>query len=98
MHAFSKQPAEQYTIAVEFSGKLPTGASLASGAVSAVDEDENNASSTVLGSTSATIAGTQAKVLVKAGTDGKTYKVTFLMTLSNGDKLEEDLQMRVVAI
>ena len=33
---FAKQPAESYTIAVEFLGKLPSGVSLSSGTISAV--------------------------------------------------------------
>ena len=37
MQVFSKQPGEAYSVALEFSGKLPTGASLNSGTVAAYD-------------------------------------------------------------
>lgn len=95
---FSKQPAESYTVAVEFAGKLPTGASLASGTVSAVRLDTGATDNTVLASTTATIVGTQARVKVQAGTSGIDYKLTFLMMLSNGDVLEEDVTMEVEAM
>jgi len=95
---FEKQPAESYTIAVEFAGKLPTGASLTSGTVSAIRLDTGAADNSVLASTTATIVGTQARVKVQAGTSGLDYKLTFLATLSNGDVLEEDLIMEVEAL
>jgi hypothetical protein len=94
---FIKQPAESYTIAVEFTGKLPTGATLTSGTVSAVRLDTGAADNSVLASTTATIVGTQARVKVQAGTSGVDYKVSFLVTLSNSDLLEEDIEMRVQA-
>ena len=96
MPLFSKQPPEQYTIGFDFAGKLPTGTSLASGSVAAVDAAGADVSATILGSTTAGISGTKGTVLVKAGTAGVRYKITFLMTLSNGDKLEEDVSMDVV--
>lgn len=95
---FTKQPAESFTIAVEFAGKLPSGASLVSGTVSAVRTDTGATDNTVLASTTATIVGTQARVKVQAGTSGIDYQVTFLCTLSNGDVLEEDLTMDVESI
>lgn len=97
MKEFEKQPAESYTIAVEFAGKLPSGASLASGTISAVRLDTGATDNSVLASTTATIVGTQARVKVQAGTSGIDYKITFLLTLSNGDLLEEDVLMRLVA-
>lgn len=96
MSFFHKQPAEQYTIAVEFSGKLPSGTALSSGTVAAVDSQGNDVATTILGSTGAAISGTQAKVLVKAGTTGQQYKITFKMTLDNANLLEEDITMSVV--
>ena len=92
-----KQPAESYTIAVEFAGKLPTGATLVSGTVSAVRLDTGAADNSVIASTTATIVGTQARVKIQGGTSGVEYKLTFLVTLSNTDQLEEDLDMRVAA-
>ena len=99
MSLFTKQPAEQYRIAVEFAGKLPTGLSLVSGAVSAIRLDTGaDQSATVLGSTIATIIGTQASVLIKAGAGGVQYKITLSVVLSDADAsiLEEDIVMSVM--
>lgn len=92
---FLKQPAESYTIAVEFAGKLPSGASLSSGTVSAIRLDTGATDNSVLASTTATISGTQARVKIQAGTAGVKYKLTFLVTLSNGDIFEEAVAMDV---
>jgi hypothetical protein len=92
---FLKQPAESYTIAVEFAGKLPAGATLVIGTVGAVRLDTGATDNSVLASTSATIVGTQARVKVQAGATGVDYKLTFLLTLSSGDLLEEDIAMQV---
>lgn len=96
MKTFEKQPSESWTFAVEFVGKLPAGASLASGTVSAIRLDTGATDNSVLASTTATIVGTQARVKVQAGTTGVEYKLTFLVTLSNSDLLEEDVIMQVV--
>lgn len=96
MKTFEKQPAENWTIAVEFVGKLPSGATLQSGTVSAIRLDTMATDNSVLASTTATIVGTQARVKVQAGLTGIDYKLTFLLTLSNADVLEEDLLMQVV--
>lgn len=92
---FSKQPAEAYTIGLEFSGKLPTGASPSSGVVAAFDPAGTDVSGTVLSGTTATISGTQARIKVIAGTHGVDYRLRFLVTLTNSDILEEDVLMRV---
>lgn len=99
MENFVKQPSETYPIAIEFSGKLPTGSTVASGTVSAIDTSNGaDATSAVLASSSLTIQGsTQAVATVQAGTDGKTYKLTFLVTLTPAAVLEEDVLMQVVA-
>lgn len=94
-NTFSKQPAEAYTIGLEFSGKLPTGASLSSGTVAAYDPTGTDVSGTVLSGTTATITGTQARIKVLAGTHGIDYRVRFLVTLSTADILEEDVLMMV---
>jgi len=91
-----KQPSESYAIGIEFAGKLPAGATLASGTVSAIRLDTEATDNAVLASTTATISGTQALVKVQAGTAGITYKITFVVTLSNTDILEEDLILKVV--
>lgn len=98
MNTFQKQPAEAYTIAIEFLNKLPTGATVSSGTVSAFDVQAAATDNTVLASTTATTTDTQARVKVQAGTNGKDYKITFAVTLSDSSVLEEDVLMQVRSI
>lgn len=95
LESFDKQPGENFPFAVEFSGRLPAGLSLASGTVAAVVYSTGVTDNSVLNSLSATIVETQAIARVKAGTDGATYKITFTVTLSDGSILEEDVLMNV---
>jgi len=99
MSSFIKQPSEIYPIAMEFSGLLPEGASLASGVVSALDTLTGlDATATVLHSSAAVIDGTQVQAVVQAGTNGTPYKLTFRVSLTPGSPtsvLEEDLLMFV---
>lgn len=95
LQSFEKQPDEQYFIAIEWQGKLPTGTALVSGAVAATRYPDLVTDNTVLASTVAIVSGTQSLVRVKLGEHGRDYRVTFLMTLSNGDILEEDVLMQV---
>lgn len=162
-----KQPSEQYPFAIEFFGKLPAGAALASGILlaanlktqlsttltagasagattlslaadpkvgaiitldlGAVTQEEvqvkqisgagpysvtltapteqahaNGAgaqylpgTSTVLQSSTAGIAGTQAVAQLKGGQHKTDYRITFLITLDSGDTLEEDVTLSV---
>ncbi len=92
---FFKQPGEKWTQAIEFAGKLPTGASLQSGTISAVRLDTGATDNSVLVSTTLTISGTQALYTHQAGAHGVDYKLTALVTLSNGNLFEEDVLMLV---
>lgn len=96
MFEFTKQPAETYTIAVEFEGKLPSAASLSSGTFAAYDPTGANVSGAILSGTAATISGTQARIKVLGGTHGLDYRVRLVATLTNADILEEDGVMHVV--
>lgn len=96
MACFKKQPAEMYPIGIDFTGKLPSGATLASATVSALSmSDGSNQTGTVLQSSTATIVGTQALIRVLGGTHGIQYQITFRATLSTGDVLEEEVYMYV---
>lgn len=95
MNKFTKQPAEEYVIGVEFLGRLPTGTSLSFGTVSATDLSGADVTGTILTSPTATISGTQARAKAKAGVHGQDYRIRFVLTLNNSDILEEDLTMEV---
>jgi hypothetical protein len=92
---FYKRPAEQYLIYVQFANNLPPGAELASGTVTAYDQNNQNVSGSVLGSTSASVSGTQAIVEVKAGNDGDRITIKFVMTMNDGQILQENVIMLV---
>lgn len=90
-----KTPEEQFTLAIEFAGELEDGISVSSGTVSAVEvlsgTTYNSGGTALIGSTSATISGTQARVLVKNGTAGFRYRIDFLITLSDSTKVAKSV-------
>jgi hypothetical protein len=94
---FEKQPSEQYPIAIDFEDRLPSGLSLISGQISAMDLYSGvDKSSEVLQSGIAVISGTLAIISIKAGANGNSYKISLQATLSDGSILEEDLIMKVL--
>lgn len=95
LESFSKQPSENYVIALDISERLPSGASIISSTVSAANYIAGIMDNSVIDTLLAVIVGTQAKVRVKAGSTGTTYKITFTLTLSDGSVLEEDVLMVV---
>ena len=97
MYVFEKRAAEDYSIDLEWSGRLPTGKTLSSVAASAIRTDTGvDATATVLGSTSPPVNGTAATVRVKAGTAGVEYKLTLTSTFNDGSVLIDLWYMRVV--
>lgn len=96
MLTYSKRPAEEYNVAIEWASKLPTGTTLSSGTVAAVDRTTGlDATSTVLASSTATITGTQAVFKGKAGSSPTDYLITLTVTLSDGGKLIEEVLLQV---
>lgn len=102
METFSKQPAEEYIIAIEFLGLLPTGASIVSGTLSAINTSTGlDVTADVLQSTIAVIDDTQAQAYIKGGLHGFDYKITARVSLTPGSPtpiLEEDILMQVRSI
>jgi hypothetical protein len=96
MSRFTKQPYEQLPLAIEWAGKLPTGVTISTLTVTALDlATQAAATADVLGATS--IIGTQTRFVVKGGTAGTQYKITHRIVGSDAvTKLEEDLTMSVV--
>lgn len=96
---FSKQPAERFPVTIDLTNRLPTAITISSCTVAAIDLTTlGDATSTVLLSGTATVSGGKVTGVVRAGTSGRTYKVTFTATLSDSSILEEDIQMDVLAI
>ena len=96
-----KQPSERFPVAISYANRLPSGVSLASATVAAIRlDDQSEASSTLLYSTTAQVSGTDVVVGLQAGTDGKDYQVTVTATLSTGSpayRLEDDFLVQVRA-
>lgn len=96
---FWKSAASAYTIAFEYSGRLPTGVTVSSGVASAIDlTDGSNATATVINSPTMTVDSTRLKVKVQAGTVGKSYKIISSATLSDGSLIEDSVEMHVIGL
>lgn len=93
---FQKQSGEKYTIAVDFSSKLPSGRSVSSCTVTATDYyDESDVASTVLADGTAVVSSDVCSEVVQAGTSGRTYEIKFIAVLDNTSTLYETIQMYV---
>lgn len=95
MESFEKQPSEKYPIAFEYYGKLPLGVSLVEGEASAYNVTDSISAPEVLQTTNAVIDGTQAKIGIQDGADGKTYRITCRVILSDDSELEDEVEMVV---
>lgn len=93
MAIFIKQPAETFTIAVDFTDRMATGEALSSATVTAIDSKGATQTTTVIASSS--VSSPNVLVRVKAGTDGERYKITVTATTSTTEVYEADVIMRV---
>lgn len=88
---FAKTSGEKLSFGLDFAGRLPTGTAISSATASALNTaTEADASDDVLVSTSATVNSTTVTVRIKETTPEGRYRVTLLLTLDNGDLLEDD--------
>jgi hypothetical protein len=94
--SFTKQPFEEITKATDFSQVVESGVTVSSGTVTAIKVgDQSDASMDVLSAGTCVVSGLLATWKVKGGVDQEDYKITVKVTFSNGDKLEEDVTMKV---
>lgn len=94
MADFLKQPSEEFTIALDFSGDLETGETIASKTVTASDlADSSDQTATIIVSSS--IDGSRVRVRVRAGTNGHDYKITAVATTNLSQVYEHEVIMRV---
>jgi hypothetical protein len=92
----AKQVAEKLTIALDWTTRLDTGVTVSSGTVSAKRLDTGaDVTSTFLASSTLSVSGAKTSCTIQAGSDGVTYQLTYLLTLSNGNILEEDTLIEV---
>lgn len=91
---FSKNPIETYPIGMDYTGKAPNGAILVSAQWSAVDIDDNtDATSSVLASTTAVVDGMVAKGRVESGLLGHVYRLSVRANFNTGDVLHDTIYM-----
>lgn len=95
MERFFKTEAELYPIAIDFTNRLPTGATIASATGSAINTRTGLADNTVFDNTSLTVTTTTAKAVFKLGNSGDDYEASYSATLSDGSILVEKVLMQV---
>lgn len=91
MELVEKQSREKQVLTIDYSSVLPSGVTVSSGVVEAVDGRGADVAATLLTSTTATTTSTTAKAVLQNGTNGERYKITMLATLSDGQVLEDDV-------
>jgi len=95
--SFSKQPGDAFLFDVDFTRRLETGDTVASGAVLATKEsDGTDVSATV--APSVEVVTPKIGVHVAAGTDGKTYLLGTRATTAAGYVYEKNVRMTVQEI
>lgn len=95
MAYFIKQTDEKFPIAADFSDVLATGETIVAetSEVIAYDSGDNDVSSTILVEDSKSVLESLLLAKVRAGVDGKKYKVTFKAMTSNNNIYELDIFM-----
>lgn len=95
--SFSKQPGDGFLFDVDFTRRLETGDTVASGAVLAIKEsDGTDASATV--APSVEVVTPKVGVHVALGTDGETYLLVVRATTAAGYVYEKNIRMNVMEL
>jgi hypothetical protein len=93
--SLDKQPAEKLTIGVDFANDLGAGEIIAGAAVGAVDLSDGSAAGGIVLDGSYSISGSTVSQTVKAGDDGKRYKITIRAITDAPHVFEADIIMTV---
>jgi hypothetical protein len=98
MNDFFKQPDEKYPISMDYTDALNATETISSVSVKAYTTYGaiTDVSTTLIDTTS--IEGNICNAVVKAGTTGAKYKITFKATTDEGNIYEEDVWMKVQSI
>lgn len=86
-----KQPAETVTYGILYREFLPSGVSLVSSSVEVHGPD----TSLRIEASNVDVAESKVIITVSGGTNRKTYKVESLTTLSNGDRVQDEIYIYV---
>lgn len=90
-----KTTTETWVFALKYEGRLPVGTTLVSGTVGATLANTSVVDNAVLGSTTTTIVGTDARATILAGVSSQDYHLSFKTTLSDGSVLEDTILLKV---
>lgn len=98
---FSKQPAEREIIGIDFSRRIPSGVTIISYTVVAELHDNSsdliaNMTGTQLQVSSIAVVKKTLSCLITDGEDGFKYRVTFKVTLSDGQIKEDEIFVNVI--
>ena len=88
--SYPKQPWAVANIPINCTNRLPTGVTVSSATAAMFDSDGNDVSSTMIEG-SPTVSSPYVYVQIKAGTDGENYSLRVRVTLTNGEKDEDEL-------
>lgn len=92
-----KLVAEQINYEVDFSSRVKTGRTIASSSVTATVRYGTDASPTSIYAGSSTVSGGVVSKPILGGVVGVTYLLTYFATLDDGEILEEQRLLPVVA-
>lgn len=97
MEIVTKTSGEKITLTIDFTDRLPTGATVSTATVAAVEyRQRTNVASTLLVSTTGTVTTPNVSFTVQNGTSKLDYLVTVLATLSTGSqKISKSVLVRV---
>ena len=90
---FLKHPTADPIYTMSFASELPSGETISTIAVTAVDSAGTDASSAVVGTTA--IAGGTITAILQAGVDLQDYRVTFVANFSGGESIVKVLLLKV---
>ena len=93
MNIFKKQPSEIIPISVDFSKLVDTNETILTVSVTAYDNANQDVTTHIIDAYE--IETSLIKIVVKNGMNAKKYKITVLVTTSEGNKYEEDVFMYV---
>jgi hypothetical protein len=95
MAEFTKQPVEDFTIAIDFAGDLDVGETLASKVVTATELPPGSGDKTATIVVSSAIDEALVTVRVHGGEANHDYKITVKVTTSTTHVYEHDVTMNV---
>lgn len=90
---WKKQPWEMRVLLVNCSNALPDGVTISTLTVEVYDSDGVDVTTDMIDTSS--IDGSNALITVKAGTDKESYDMKIKLTLSNSEKVEDDMKIKV---